>query len=187
MKPVYRKISLEEIITLAQKDDYKALEELIRRVQKDVFTLMSYIVKEKSEIADLTQTALMRIARGIKSLKKVDKFKQWVNRIVYNVYYDNWKKIKCNCEEVSIEENCNDIVDKNIQPHEKCIASELDMLVKQSILNLPEHFKIAIILRELAGLSYQEISDITKAGLGTVKSRIARARMILQDKLRECI
>ena len=83
-------------------------------------------------------------------------------------------------EEVSIEENCNDIVDKNIQPHEKCIASELDMLVKQSILNLPEHFKIAIILRELAGLSYQEISDITKAGLGTVKSRIARARMILQ-------
>ena len=77
--------------------------------------------------------------------------------------------------------------EKSIEPIEKCSAVELDKLVKLAILSLPEYFKISIILREFSGLSYKEIAEITNVTIGTVKSRIARARLILQNKLKNCI
>lgn len=183
----YKKKSLEELIVLAQQSDSRAIEALIKACQKNVYTTLSYLVSNKSEVYDLTQNVLIKIAKNIKSLRSVEKFNTWLNRIISNVYYDELRKNKKYKECLSIEdEECQEIKDTKT-PIEKCINSEIDKIVKNSILELPTHFKIAIILREFAGLSYQEIADITQAGLGTVKSRIARARAILQDQLKNCI
>lgn len=65
----YKKMSLEELVVLAQQDDFKALEELIKREQKNVFASFSYLTQKRENIADLTQEALLRVARNIKSLK----------------------------------------------------------------------------------------------------------------------
>lgn len=189
LKSSYKKKNQQELITLAQNDDYKALEELIKSVQKNVYTTLEYLVANKSNISDLTQNVLIKMSKGIKTLKEPEKFNTWLNRIISNVYFDEMRKLKNKCLYISIDdEECREIMDeKNIPPPDKCAASELDKIVKKSILNLPEHFKIAIILREFGGLSYQEIAEITHAGIGTVKSRIARARAKLQTELKHCI
>ena len=73
------------------------------------------------------------------------------------------------------------------EPGEKCFFSEIDKLIKAALLSLPKNMRIAIVLREYEGLIYEDISQITNASLGTVKSRIARARIRLQKELKEFI
>ncbi len=189
----YKKIPLEELILLSQKSDYKALEELIKREQKNIFAAFSYLSRKRENIADLTQEALLRMARGLANLKNPKTFKSWLNQIITNLFYDDLRKSTRRPETISIdgEESENfyhtQIPDTKSRPMEKIMSSELDRLIKEEIQNLPDHFRIAIILRELQGLSYEEIANATNTNVGTVKSRIARAREKLQDGLKHYI
>ena len=192
----YKKMPLEELVILSQQNDYKALEEIIKREQKNIFTTFSYLSKKRENVADLTQEALLRVAKNIQSLKNPKLFKSWLNQIVTNLFYDELRKTQRRPETVSIDEEKNDnptlsikfqLPDKKCKPPEKCMSSELENLIKNAIQQLPEPFKIAIILRELQGLSYEEIAEATNASVGTVKSRIARARGKLQDGLKSYI
>ena len=79
------------------------------------------------------------------------------------------------------------LTDKKCKPPEKCISAELEEIIKEQIRNLPDQFRIAIVLRELQGLSYEEIAQATNVNVGTVKSRISRARIKLQNELRTYI
>ena len=179
----YKKLTETEIIELAQNNDFKALEELIRRNQKNVFATFSFLVKKRENIADLTQETLLRVAKNLNSLKNPKNFKSWLNQIINNLYYDEIRKNNKKPECISIDENPLPIADLKCKPHEKCISSELDQIIKKAILELPEHFKIAIILREFEGLSYEEIAKLTNTNIGTVKSRISRAIDRLQCDL----
>jgi RNA polymerase sigma-70 factor, ECF subfamily len=192
-KLFYKKIPLEELVLLSQKSDYKALEELIKREQKNVFATFSYLSKKRENIADLTQEALVRMARGLANLRNPKTFKSWLNQIVTNLFYDELRKINRKPQIISIdaepaeEGHYTQIPDYRHKPAEKAMSIELDLMIKNEIRNLPEHFRIAIILRELQGLSYDEIAEATNTTVGTVKSRIARARMKLQDGLKHYI
>ncbi len=192
-KPAYKKMTIEELVVLSQKDDFKALEELIRREQKNVFAAFSYLSKKRENVADLTQEALLRLARSIHTLKNPKNFKSWLNQIISNLFYDELRKKQRRPDIVSIDEEENEnsiknrLPDKKCKPHEKCLSIELEQLIKEAIQDLPEQFKIAIILRELQGLSYEEIANVTNTSVGTVKSRIARARGKLQGELKSYI
>ena len=192
----YKKMSIEELVILSQQNDLKALEELIRREQKNIFTTFSYLTQKRENIADLTQEALLRIAKNIRNLKNPKNFKSWLNQIVTNLFYDELRKFQRRPEVLSIDDEDSEnpafcaklqLPDKKCKPHEKCISSELEKIIKMAIQQLPEPFRIAIILRELQGLSYEEIAKATKSSIGTVKSRIARARGRLQDCLKSYI
>ncbi len=192
----YKKMSTEELVVLSQQNDLKALEELIRREQKNIFTTFSYLSKKRENIADLTQEALLRVAKNIHNLKNPKLFKSWLNQIVTNLFYDELRKTQRRPDIISIDEEDSEnpslsikfqLPDKKCKPPEKCISSELEKIIKTAILELPEPFRIAIILRELQGLTYEEIAEATNASVGTVKSRIARARGKLQDGLKSYI
>ncbi len=191
----YRKMTTEELVVLSQQNDLKALEELIRREQKNVFATFSYLAKKRENIADLTQEALLRVAKNINSLKNPKLFKSWLNQIVTNLFYDELRKTSRKPDIISMDEEPDDsgfslksiIPDKKCKPPEKCISSELEQIIKNAILNLPEQFRVAIVLRELQGLSYDEIAEATNSSVGTVKSRISRARLKLQDGLKSYI
>ena len=87
-----------------------------------------------------------------------------------------------------INDNCAlHVCDNNLKPDETTIGNELTDIIREMICKLPEHFRIVIILRELQGLSYEEIAKITKTNVGTVKSRISRARNRLQECLKPYI
>lgn len=191
-KLFYKKIPLEELVILSQKSDYKALEELIKREQKNIFATFSYLNKKRENIADLTQEALVRMAKGLANLRNPKTFKSWLNQIVTNLFYDELRKVARKPQIVSIDntdENSfhHQIPDHRHKPAEKAMSIELDKMIRNEIQSLPDHFRIAIVLRELQGLSYEEIAVATHTTVGTVKSRIARARGRLQDGLKHYI
>ena len=187
-KSNYKKTDINSLILAAQKTDGQALEELVKRIQKSVFTMFSYLVDKREDIADLTQDALIKMAKNIGSLKDPKLFKAWLNQIVTNVFYDYVKKYS---KDKNIELDNNkllEIKDKiGCEPGEKCLFTEMEKLIKSAILTLPDNLRIVIVLREYEGLSYDDISRITNTTIGTVKSRISRARLRLQQELKEFI
>ena len=187
----YKKMSTEELVVLSQNNDIKALEELIRQEQKCVFATFAKKKKKRENAADLTQEALLRAAKSINSLKNPKCFKSWLNHIITNVFYDDLRKIQRKPEVLSVDENKNettfDIPDTHCTPNEKCLSLELGQLIKDAINSLPEAFRIVIVLREIQGLTYEQIAEVTKTEIGTVKSRIARARIKLQEGLKAYI
>ncbi|MCM1265473.1 MAG: sigma-70 family RNA polymerase sigma factor [Candidatus Gastranaerophilales bacterium] len=187
-KANYKKIPQYLLIEMVQKDDFKALEELLRRIQKDIFAIFSHLCQKREIISDLTQETLVKIAKNIGKLKEISCFKTWANRIALNIFYDEMRKNSKIIEQTEIDnlENLN-IEDTKIQPLEKCLASELGCIIKNCILSLPINSRIAIVLREFEGMSYDDIANLTHTNIGTVKSRISRARLKLQEELNDYI
>ena len=187
-KSVYKRKDIDTLIIYAQRGDTKALEEIIKRVQKNIFTMFSYLTDKRQDIADLTQEALLKMARNINSIKEPKFFKAWLNQIVTNIFYDYIKK-HARDKKIDIDnDKLLEIKDKiGCEPGEKCLFSEMEKLIRIAMLNLPENLRIVIILRGYEGLSYEDISKITNTALGTVKSRISRARIKLQQELKEFI
>lgn len=185
----YKKMSLEELIIFAQKNDLKALEEIIKREQKNVFSAFTHLCKKRENISDLTQEALLKLAKNIQQLKNPKNFKSWLNQIITNIFFDELRKKQKRPDFISIDQDNSTVQmpDKKCRPNEKCQYLELENIIKSAILELPEQFRIAIILRELQGLSYEEIAEATRSNIGTVKSRIARARNKLQEDLKTYI
>ena len=187
-KSRYKKRDINTLILFAQKGDTKALEELIRRVQKNIFTMFSYLTDKRHDIADLTQEALLKMAKNIKYLKDTDRFKPWLNQIVTNIFYDYVKRHARHSKLELDNDKLLEIKDKiGCEPGERCLFSEMEKLIKAALLTLPENLRIVLILREYEGLSYDDKKKITNTALGTVKSRISRARLKLQEELKEFI
>ena len=185
-------LTTEELVLRAQDDDTGALEELVRRYQKNVYITLYQMAPERNDIRDLTQEALLRMCRSIKSLRNPKTFKYWLNRIMTNLFYDELRKKTRQLSTVSMDESAyedddknptRDIPDTGDAPERVALGSELDKKIHMAIAALPEQFRTMIVLREIQGLSYEEIASLTSTNIGTVKSRLARARLKLQDDL----
>lgn len=195
-KKQYKSKSLEELIHLAQQDDLDAVEEIVKRNQENIYASFYYLSNNCEDILDLTQEALLKMARNIKKLKDATKFKAWLNQIVTRLFYDYIRSKNRKLKTVPIDKkddeeqdrfNVADVPCKECTPEQSSLNSELHCIIERSIHKLPDSFRLAIVLREFQGLSYEEIAEITNTNVGTVKSRIARARNKLQEELKAYI
>ncbi len=195
-KKQYKSKSLEELINLAQQDDLDAVEEIVKRNQENIYASFYYLSNNCEDILDLTQEALLKMARNIKKLKDATKFKAWLNQIVTRLFYDYIRSKNRKLKTVPIDKkddeeqdrfNVADVPCKECTPEQSSLNSELNCIIERSIHKLPDSFRLAIVLREFQGLSYEEIAEITNTNVGTVKSRIARARNKLQEELKAYI
>jgi RNA polymerase sigma-70 factor (ECF subfamily) len=191
-KESLRSLSTEELVTLAQQDRLDALEELVNRHQRTVYVALYQLAPDRNDISDLTQDVLLRMCRSIKSLRNPKTFKFWLNRIITNLFYDELRKTPRRLNTISMdapvfddeqEGGSHDIPDFKDVPEKKLLNTELDKKIREAIAHLPEQFRTIIVLREIQGLSYEEIASLTHSNLGTVKSRLARARLKLQETL----
>lgn len=188
-----RALSTEELVTMAQADSMVALEELVQRYQRLVYVTLNQLAPERNDISDLTQEVLLRMCRSIKSIRNPKTFKYWLNRIITNLFYDELRKAPRQLRTVSLDEPVyesegesaptRDVADPTELPDKLALNSELDRKIHAAIANLPEQFRTIIVLREIQGLSYEEIASLTETNIGTVKSRLARARLKLQEVL----
>lgn len=188
-----RALSTEELVLKAQAEQMSALEELVSRYQKLVYVTLYQLAPERNDITDLTQEVLLRMCRSIKSLRNPKTFKYWLNRIITNLFYDELRKAPRQLRTISLDEPAydtddeqspaRDVPDVRDMPDKLALNSELDRKIQQAIRNLPEQFRTIIVLREIQGLSYEEIASLTETNIGTVKSRLARARLKLQEVL----
>ncbi|MGD1865014.1 MAG: sigma-70 family RNA polymerase sigma factor [Phormidesmis sp.] len=171
--------------------DRAAFEELVNRYQRYVDKLLYHLASDWSDRADLAQEIWIRVYRSIHRLKEPAKFKSWLGRITTNLFYDELRKRKRFKGSVSLDAPRHsadgqyewELPSDEPTPADTMMTQEFHDYLKAAMAELPEVFQKTIAMRELQGLSYEEIANITGVSLGTVKSRIARARQRLQEKL----
>lgn len=183
----------EELVLACQSGCREAVECLVRKHQRSVYSLLYQLAPDWSDTSDLAQEVFIRVYRGINSLRNPKIFRSWLNQIVINLFYDELRRRPRRLPTISIDapiesesgesDLVREIPDPSLKPDERSLAHELDQLIRKAMCALPEQFRIAIVLRELQGLSYEEIAQVIGCELGTVKSRIARARGRLQQVL----
>ncbi|CAD0230938.1 MULTISPECIES: sigma-70 family RNA polymerase sigma factor [Planktothrix] len=171
--------------------DKAAFTELLRRYQSHVDKILYHLAPDWQDRADLAQEVWIRVYRNIKRLQEPVKFRGWLSRIATNLFYDELRKRKRVKPPLSLDaprsiedgEMDWEIASDGPGPDEDMATREFYSHLHEAIADLPEAFRTTIVLREIEGLAYEEIAEITGVSLGTVKSRIARARQRLQTDL----
>ncbi len=189
----YLEASDIEIVQYCQIGNKDAFQELVKRYQKSVFALLYQLAPEWRDLNDLSQEIFIRVFRGIHNLRNPKIFKSWLNQIILNLFYDELRKRPRRLKTISIDQSMEDensesefireVKDTGLKPDEIISNNETREAIKKAMAQLPEQFRTAIVLRELQGLQYEEIAEMLGCALGTVKSRIWRARERLQEIL----
>jgi len=188
------KLSNYDLILRCQEGfapDRVAFAELLRRYQSHVEKILYHLAPDWQDRADLAQEVWIRVYRNIKRLNEPIKFRGWLSRIATNLFYDELRKRKRVNSPLSLDaprrmddgEVDWDIMSDYPSPDDNLATSEFYERLRVAIADLPEAFRTTIVLREIEGMAYEEIAEITGVSLGTVKSRIARARAKLQSVL----
>ncbi len=166
---------------------------LMRFHQSHVDQVLYKLAPDWHDRADLAQEVWIRVYRNIKKLQEPEKFRGWLSRITTNLFYDELRKRKRTGKSISLDTPRQtldgDQIDWDLPsdrpgPVETLSTQEFYEHLRTAIKELPESFRTTIVMREIEGLTYEEIAEITGVSLGTVKSRIARARLRLQEQLR---
>ncbi|MEL4898487.1 sigma-70 family RNA polymerase sigma factor [Crocosphaera sp. Alani8] len=192
------KLSNYDLIVKCQegaKPDRVAFAELLNRYQSHVDRILYHLAPDWQDRADLAQEVWIRVYRNIKRLNEPVKFRGWLSRIATNLFYDELRKRKRVSHPISLDAPRRvddgeiewDIVSDYPSPNDDLATREFYDRLKVAIADLPEAFRTTIVLREIEGLAYEEIAEMTGVSLGTVKSRIARARGKLQTVLQKYI
>lgn len=188
------KLSNYDLIVRCQEGsqpDRVAFAELLRRYESHVNRLFYHLAPDWQERADLAQEVWIRVYRNIQRLHEPAKFRGWLSRIATNLFYDELRKRKRNAQPISLDapvrlsdgEMSWELPSDMPSPTDNLATKEFYDQLQEAIADLPETFRTTIVLREIQGLPYEEIAEITGVSLGTVKSRIARARLKLQSNL----
>lgn len=179
------------LIKKSKAGDVESFENLIGSYQKRAYNIALRIMANDEDAKDMTQEALIRVFRSIKDFKEQASFSTWLYRIVTNVCLDEIRRRK-NKNTISIDIGSElDTGDAKLEiscdretPEIIYEKTEKRNTIMKAINDLNEEYKSVIVLRDIQGFSYEEISNMLECSIGTVKSRINRARNILKDKLR---
>lgn len=179
----------KQLILRAKQGDPDAFGELVLAHQDKVYTLAFHLVRDREEAADLAQEAFLKAWRSLATFQGESSFSTWMHRLTTNVCLDYLRKqtrrqgvsvaVSLDDEETVIPEPADHAGDPQVQLEQ----SERRRALSQALQDLPEHHRRPLIMREISGMSYQEIADGLELDLGTVKSRIARARDALRKRL----
>ncbi len=180
------------ILSKAKNGDIEAFEILIEEHQKKVFNIALKMLGNYHDANEIAQEAFIKAFKSIKGFKGNSSFSTWVYRIAVNVCLDELRKRKKNKliyidDEIKNEDGeiKREFPDDTYAPETVAETNEIRRKVNSAISALPEEHRIVIILRDINGMSYGEISKITNSPEGTVKSRINRARNALKELLKK--
>jgi RNA polymerase sigma-70 factor (ECF subfamily) len=179
-----------QIITQAQKGSVAAFNQLIMAYQGLAYNVAYRITGNQETAADACQDAFLKAYNAINQ-HRGGSFKSWLMRIVTNASYDHLR-YKSRRPADSLEEITENpgpdsvkLVSDQERPEEHVLRDELNDLLQFGINLLPEEQRVVLVLNDVQGFSYQEIAEIIDQPLGTVKSRLSRARRRLRDYLLE--
>lgn len=178
------------LITSAQQGDLNAFNTLVLYYQDAVFNTAVRILGDDDKAQDASQEAFISAFQSIRSFRG-GSFKAWLLRTVTNACLDELRRKKRR-PTTPLEPETNDgdevespkwLADPNLTPAQQAEADELEHAIQHCLDALPTEFRTAVVLADVQGLDYSEVAQAIRVPLGTIKSRIARARL----KLRECL
>lgn len=173
---------LEEIVARCLQGEEYAWEYIVRTFSRRIYNMAYQITMNPAEAEDLTQEIFLKLYTSLNKYTLGSNFKLWLYRLAKNHIIDWYRKKKY--INSKMEEMEKDILLESFQDSLKDSVEELKSKVRKAIESLDIQFKLPIILRDLQGLSYEEISNILDIPVGTVKSRINRGRLLLSEILR---
>ena len=181
----------QKLVEKAQKGDKKAFGILVEKYNKKLTRLLSRMVRDQSEIEDIVQDSFIKAYRAINNFRGDSAFYTWLYRIGINTAKNHLVSLgrrpkAMNNVEIEDIENFDDGHEmRSLEtPETSMMTNEIVVTVNQAIEFLPDDLRQAISLREMDGLSYEEIADIMDCPIGTVRSRIFRAREAISEKLK---
>lgn len=181
----------QQLVERAQRGDKKAFELLVVKYQRKLARLLSRFVRDASEVEDVTQEAFIKAYRALPSFRGDSAFYTWLYRIGINTAKNYLVSLGrraptvtgVDSEEAEGIEEGDQLRDLNT-PENQMMTRQLAATVNQALQELPEELRTAITLREIDGMSYEEIAQIMNCPIGTVRSRIFRAREAIAGRLR---
>ena len=179
----------QELVARAKAGDQQAFEQLVLDNQNRIYSLAVRLTGDREAGSDPAQEAFVKAWQGLPAFQGESSFATWLYRLATNVCIDYLRKQKRRRQvesEVSLDDeeaSWTEPADWSQDPHRQLERSELGRALERGLRALPEQQRQILVLRELSGLSYQEIAEKLDLDLGTVKSRIARARLALRKIL----
>lgn len=182
--------SLDELLVeRAKRGDVEAFEQLISQHQKTVFNIAYRLTSNYEDASDVAQEAFIRAYSSLAEFRGDSSFATWLYRIVNNACLDELRKRKRQRvtyidESVTMDdgEMSRQIADTADGPEQALERVEIQRAVQESITSLDEEYRLVLVMRDIQGYSYNEIADALAINLGTVKSRLNRARNALKEK-----
>lgn len=179
----------QKLVARVQKGDRSAFDLLVVKYQNKVASIVSRYVDDLTEIADVTQEVFIKAYRGIQSFRGESAFYTWLFRITLNTAKNYLLKTRKQAVQTSADDqDTRELISecwKTLDSPERLIGrSELAEGIQNALSVMPEELSVALILREFEGLSYDEISKVMECPVGTVRSRIFRARELLDNTIK---
>lgn len=181
----------EELIARFQDGDNYAFDLLVKRYKDPLMNFVFRFVGERNESEDIVQETFLRLFKNKHYYKEIAKFSTWIYTIAGNLAKTELRKRKrrklFSISHYMSTEKDYDIPDSSSSPESDTNSIITDKIIQSAIDKLSPKFKQVIILRDIQGFSYEEIAEIVNIPLGTVKSRVNRARLKLQEDLRDLV
>lgn len=171
-----------QVIRKAQAGDAQAFSVLVENHQLFLYNLALRVTSHPQEAQDLAQEAFIRAWRGLSAFRGQSSFRTWLYRILVNLSYDRYPKLKREMNHLSVEEETYD------QPEETYLEQHLDhkelqLFLHERMKELPETYRMVLLMRYQNDLSYKEIAGIMDIPMGTVKTIVFRAKAALKKSL----
>jgi len=176
-----------ELVTELQGGSDAAFDWLVTHYHAPVYNLISGMLGDSADAADVTQEVFLKVFRGIRGFRRGSSLKTWLYRIALREALNHrrwWWRHRRQQTSIEAETHVNqaplDLADLGATPFDQLATRELQVAVQQALRSVPKVFRSAVILRDLEGLSYEEVAEVLDVSVGTVKSRILRGRRALR-------
>ena len=180
----------QELVRRVQQGDKKAFDVLVIKYQQRIAKLVSRYVRDQDEVLDVTQEAFIKAYRALANFRGDSAFYTWLYRIAINTAKNYLvaqgrrpPATDVDADEASYVEGGERLSDR-ATPEKRLQRDEIGRVIYETIDGLPEELRTAITLREMEGLSYEEIAETMDCPIGTVRSRIFRAREAIENKMK---
>ena len=181
-----------ELVRSAQRGDEQAFRRLVERYQRRVYQLALGMLKDADEAMDISQETFVRVHRYLPSFKGDSSFFTWTYRIAMNLCLDVQRR-RGRLERVDLEQGDEAEIEAAMDapsaalagPQRQALNAELRGRIEEALASLSENHRAILLLREVEGLSYEDLAKVLGIRKGTVMSRLFHARLKMQNKLRE--
>jgi RNA polymerase sigma-70 factor (ECF subfamily) len=189
--------SESELILRLRARDLTAFEELVAHFERPVYALCFRLLGDAEEARDAAQETFLKVYKGLSGFRAESGLKTWIYRIAINqaMNQQRWWRRRHRDETISLDISRGEsdttlgslLPGKSISPEAQAIASERERGIMKALGEIKQEYRVALILREIEELSYEEIAETLQVSIGTVKSRIARGREELRRRVKNLI
>jgi RNA polymerase sigma-70 factor (ECF subfamily) len=179
------------LVQLSKAGDRDAFNELIKRYESKIYSIAYRFSGNHSDAGDLAQEAFIKAFRGLNSFRGDASFATWIYKILSNVCRDEIRKQQrhklVSLDDLTIHSgNSSYLISTELSPQDYLEKIEIQNLVQEQLNSLPSDQRLILVMRELQGMTYEEIAKEMDCNLGTVKSRLSRARQSLKNNIISC-